>query len=100
MVEPSKGVVARSVAAEGELVNLSYLAGFPPSDLYWCGPAVIAHAWTQAAADAAADALTREIALREPEFAVPMVSPEQGRARGNENRARGIAPGRAVRHAG
>src|SRR5581483_4113161 len=78
MVEPSKSVVARSVVAEGDLVNLSYLAGFPPSDLYWCGPAVIAHAWSQAAADAAADALTREIALREPEFAVPMLSPDDG----------------------
>ena len=78
LVEPSKGVVARSVVAEGELVNLSYLAGFPPSDLYWCGPAVIAHAWTQEAADRAADALTREIALREAEFAVPMVSPDDG----------------------
>ena len=78
LVEPSKSVVARSVVAEGELVNLSYLAGFPPSDLYWCGPAVIAHAWSQAAADRAADALTREIALREPEFAVPMVSPDEG----------------------
>ncbi len=78
LVEPSKGVVAHSVVAEGDLVNLSYLAGFPPSDLYWCGPAVIAHAWSQQAADRAADALTREIALREPEFAVPMVPPEDG----------------------
>src|SRR6185295_6737067 len=34
LVEPSQSVVARSVVAEGELVNLSYLAGFPPSDLY------------------------------------------------------------------
>jgi microcystin degradation protein MlrC len=78
LVEPSRSVVARSVVAEGELVNLSYLAGFPPSDLYWCGPAVIAHGWSQQAADAAADALAREIALKEPEFAVPMVSPEEG----------------------
>ena len=78
LVEPSKSVVARSVVAEGELVNLSYLAGFPPSDLYWCGPAVIAHAWSQAAADVAADALAREIALAEPQFAVPMLSPEDG----------------------
>jgi microcystin degradation protein MlrC len=78
LVDPSRGVVARSVVAEGELVNLSYLAGFPPSDLYWCGPAVIAHAWSQVAADAAADALARQIALAEPEFAVPMVSPDDG----------------------
>src|SRR5262249_61312312 len=52
--------------------------GFPPSDLYWCGPAVIAHAWSQVAADAAADALCRDIALSEPNFAVPMLSPEAG----------------------
>jgi len=78
MVEPSQGLIARSVVADGDLVNLSYLAGFPPSDLYWCGPAVIAHAWSQAAADAAADALCRDIALSEPNFAVPMLSPEAG----------------------
>jgi microcystin degradation protein MlrC len=69
------------VAAEGELVNLSYLAGFPPSDLFWCGPAVVAHGWSQEAADRAADALLREIVMQEPNFAVEMVSPEEGVAR-------------------
>ncbi|MFM9941354.1 MAG: M81 family metallopeptidase [Hyphomicrobiaceae bacterium] len=78
LVEPSLSVVARSIVADGELINLSYLAGFPPSDLYWCGPAVIAHAWSQDAADRAADALARDIALKESEFAVPMVSPDVG----------------------
>src|SRR4051812_21854202 len=78
LVEPSRTIVSRSVLAEGDLVNLCYLAGFPPSDLFWCGPAVIAHAWTQEAADRAADGLAREIALREPEFAVPMVGPREG----------------------
>jgi microcystin degradation protein MlrC len=81
LVEPSRIIVSRSVVAEGDLVNLSYLAGFPPSDLYWCGPAVVVHAWTQEAADRAADALMREIALQEPNFAVEMVSPEEGVAR-------------------
>jgi microcystin degradation protein MlrC len=78
LVEPSRSVVARTTVAEGDLVNLSYLAGFPPSDLYWCGPAVVAHAFDQDSADAAADALVRAIALREAEFAVPMVPPEEG----------------------
>jgi microcystin degradation protein MlrC len=78
LVEPSKSVVARSLVAASEILNLSYLAGFPPSDLYWCGPAVVAHAFDQASADRAADALAREIALREAEFAVPMVAPEEG----------------------
>ena len=81
MVTPSQGIVARSQVLEGEVLNLSYLAGFPPSDLYWCGPAVIAHAWSQAAADAAADALMREIVMNEPGFAEPMVTPQEGVAR-------------------
>jgi microcystin degradation protein MlrC len=78
LVEPSQSIVAQSVVAAGDLVNLTYLAGFPPSDLYWCGPAVIAHAWSQQAADHAADALTRSIALLESAFAVPMLRPEDG----------------------
>ena len=80
LVEPSKSVVARSVVAEGELVNLSYLAGFPPSDLYWCGPAVIAHAWSQAAADAP-----------------PTRSPRDRPARGRVRRADGVARGGRAR---
>ncbi|MCX7142750.1 MAG: M81 family metallopeptidase [Proteobacteria bacterium] len=81
LVDPSKSVVARTKVAEGELINLSYLAGFPPSDLYWCGPSVIAHAWTQEAADRAADAMMEEIVAQEANFAEVMVSPEAGVAR-------------------
>jgi microcystin degradation protein MlrC len=39
---------------------------------------VIAHGFNQETADRAADALTRAIALREAEFAVPMVTPHEG----------------------
>ena len=78
LVEPSRSVVARSQVLEGDIVNLSYLAGFPPSDLFHCGPAVIAHAWSQDAADRAADALAHEIALKEPYFHEEMVSPAEG----------------------
>jgi len=78
LVEPSKSVVTRSRVTAGDQITLSYLAGFPPSDLYWCGPAVISHAWSQEAADRAADELAREISLQEPNFAVPMVNPEAG----------------------
>jgi microcystin degradation protein MlrC len=74
LVEPSRSIVAHSLTAQGDLFNLSYLAGFPPSDLFWCGPAVIAHARSQQAADAAADTFARQIALRESEFAVPMLA--------------------------
>ncbi|WP_375460554.1 M81 family metallopeptidase [uncultured Enterovirga sp.] len=77
LVEPSKGVVARTRTCEGGLVSLSYLAGFPPSDLHWCGPSVIAHAWSQAEADGAADSMMAAIEAEEPRFAERMVPPEQ-----------------------
>jgi microcystin degradation protein MlrC len=81
LVEPSAGIVAMSQLAEGEVVTLAYLAGFPPADLHWCGPSVVAHAWTQQAADEAADAMARAIEEREAEFAVEMVTPAEGVAR-------------------
>jgi len=81
LVEPSKGIAGMSRVVEGELVNLSYLAGFPPSDLEWCGPSVIAHAWTQQAADRAADEMLAAIEAQEARFAEEMVSPEEGVAR-------------------
>ncbi len=84
LVDPSKRVVDGSRVADGDLVNLSYLAGFPPSDLHWCGPSVIAHAWTQQAADRAADAMLEEILSQEANFAEEMVTPEVGVARAIE----------------
>jgi microcystin degradation protein MlrC len=81
LVAPSKEITGRSQVVNGDLINLSYLAGFPPSDLHWCGPSVIAHAWTQAAADRAADELLREIEKNEARFAEEMVGPEEGVAR-------------------
>jgi microcystin degradation protein MlrC len=81
LVEPSKSIAASSKVVEGDLVNLSYLAGFPPSDLQWCGPSVVAHAWTQEAADRAADEMLARIEAQEVRFAEKMVSPEEGVAR-------------------
>src|SRR5262249_11533588 len=54
------------------------------SDLHWCGPSVIAHAWTQAAADRAADEMEREVERSEASFAEEMVSPEAGVSRAIE----------------
>lgn len=84
LVDPSKHVVERSRVVDGNVLNLSYLAGFPPSDLHWCGPSVIAHAWTQAAADRAADEMLQAIVEREGTFAEEMVTPEEGVARAIE----------------
>src|SRR3546814_15961679 len=60
------------------VLSLGYLAGFPPADLYWCGPSIIVHAYSQPAADAAADALAGRIAALEPEFAEPLLTPDDG----------------------
>lgn len=81
LVDPSKHVVELTRVVDGDVLNLSYLAGFPPSDLHWCGPSVIAHAWTQEAADRAADSMLAAIVQREGEFAEEMVSPQEGVAR-------------------
>jgi microcystin degradation protein MlrC len=76
-IEPSKGVVRRALSLQGEdVLNVSYLAGFPPSDLHDCGPTVSVHAYTQAQADAAADALAAYVREREPDFAVPLLDPD------------------------
>jgi microcystin degradation protein MlrC len=78
LVEPTKALIAASVAGEGgDVVNLSYGAGFPPSDLAECGPAVVCHAYTQEAADKAADMLEAMVLEREAEFAEPLMTPDE-----------------------
>ncbi len=78
LVEPSKGIVEAAIARQThEMLSLAYLAGFPPSDLAECGPTVSAHAYSQAAADAAVDDITQMIALKEAEFAEPLFSPDE-----------------------
>ena len=78
MIDPSKLIVERAESLEGgDVLNVSYLAGFPPSDLAECGPSVSAHAYTQEKADAAVDALAREIEGREAEFAQPLLGPDE-----------------------
>ena len=78
MIDPSKLIVERAESLEGgDVLNVSYLAGFPPADLAECGPSVSVHAYSQEKADAAADALAREIESREAEFAQPLLEPDE-----------------------
>ena len=78
LVEPSKGIVATAVSRQtGEMLSLAYLAGFPPSDLANCGPTVSCHAYDQVVADAAVNELAQMIALKEADFAQPLLLPDE-----------------------
>ena len=77
LIEPTKGIVDASVAGEGgEILDLCYAAGFPPSDLDECGPSVVCHAYSQEAADAAADRLAAMVIAREDQFSEPLMEPD------------------------
>ena len=78
LIEPSKGIVEASVEGEGgEILDLCYAAGFPPSDLRECGPAVVCHAYSQEAADAAADGLAAMVNGLEGDFVEPLMQPDE-----------------------
>jgi len=78
MIDPSKAIIEKAAQLEGgDVLNASYLAGFPPSDLRECGPGVIVHAYTQARADQIADELAADVERREPEFAQPLLEPDE-----------------------
>ena len=93
MVPPSASIVAASVAGEGgEVLNLSYGAGFPPSDLAECGPGVVAHGYNRDGVDAAVAKLVSEIEAREAEFSEPLFSPDGAVAEANAISARASRP--------
>ncbi len=77
LVEPSKSIVEAAAARLSEdMLSLAYLAGFPPGDLRECGPTVSAHAYTQEEADAAVAEIAQMVALKEAEFAEPLLAPD------------------------
>ena len=77
LVEPSKALVDFSAASEGgEIANLCYAAGFPPSDLAESGPSVVCHGWSEAEVSAKATALAKMVTDREPQFAEELLDPD------------------------
>lgn len=78
MVEPSAGIVRKSAEGEGgDVLNLCYGAGFPPSDLAECGPGVIAHGYSEEEVEQAADYLNHYVLQLEPKFAEPLLTPDE-----------------------
>lgn len=77
LVSPSKDIVEAAMAREtDDTLSLAYLAGFPPADLRECGPTVSVHATSQEEADTAADEIALFVALKEAEFAEPLLQPD------------------------
>jgi microcystin degradation protein MlrC len=79
LVSPMSDVMAarQSIAAKLGAAELSLCFGFPYADFADCGCALAAYGVTQEAADAAADALLRELKLRETDFAQPVLPADQ-----------------------
>ncbi len=78
LVEPTKGIVEAATARQSDdTLSLAYLAGFPPADLRACGPTVSVHAYSQEEADSAADEIAQIVALKEAEFAEPLLQPDE-----------------------
>ncbi|MGA0393562.1 MAG: M81 family metallopeptidase [Rhodospirillales bacterium] len=83
MIEPSQSIVMASKAGEAgdvstsDVLTLAYLAGFPPSDQYWCGPSVVCHGYDHDAVEMAADRLEKLIEAHEADFAGVELTPDE-----------------------
>lgn len=78
LVDPSKAIVDATVAGEGgDVLNLCYAAGFPPSDLYECGPAVVCHGYDAAAVEAAAGRIEKMVLDNEAAFSERLYTPDE-----------------------
>lgn len=74
--QPARGLYARlPELVAGEVAALGFACGFPLSDIREAGPAVVAYAGSQTAADGAADALLAEAAACEADFRGDLYAP-------------------------
>ncbi len=79
VMEPARGIYDRMAALEGgDVSTVSFFPGFPAADFPECGPTVVAYGATQAAADAAADAVAADVNAAEPAFAGQAFDPDAG----------------------
>lgn len=77
--EPARAIYDLVADTEtGALTSTSFFFGFPAADFAGCGPTVICYGETQAAADIAADTITRAVVDAEPAFAGKTYDPDEG----------------------
>ena len=77
MVEPTAGGYNKLAQLEQEdgMLSVSFTPGFPPADIWDCGPVVVAYGEHQENADRAVDTLFDGILQHEEEFQVERLSP-------------------------
>jgi microcystin degradation protein MlrC len=77
--QPTKGIYEKLAALESAAVpTLSFAPGFPAADFEHCCPSIFAYGQTQAAADAAADAIAALVERHEDDFDGKIYSPDEG----------------------
>jgi microcystin degradation protein MlrC len=77
--QPTKGIYEKLAALESAAVpTLSFAPGFPAADFEHCCPSIFAYGRTQAAADAAADAIAALVESHEDDFEGKIYSPDEG----------------------
>ena len=83
MVEPTAGVYNKLAQLEQEdgVLSVSFTPGFPPADIWDCGPVVVAYGDDQENADRAVDTLFDAILQHEEEFQVERLSPGEAASR-------------------
>lgn len=81
LVHPSTTVINAAREQGPDLYCLSYLAGFPSSDLAQCGPSVVAYGITQAAADSEARRVADIIESLESDFRAEMLPVDEAVSR-------------------
>lgn len=77
-VEPFKSVYGELASSDdADISSVDIAAGFPASDIYECGPAVIAYGRDQGAVDLRADRLYNRMLAAEPQYQNPLVPIDQ-----------------------
>ncbi len=80
VIEPCKSIyrlIEEIEADDEEVYSLSFLPGFPLSDIHDCGPSVIAYGASPAVAERAVDLIVKEIAARETDFSCDLLTPDE-----------------------
>lgn len=93
LMDPAKAVYDAMEAMEtGEVWTTSFTPGFPPADIYDCGPAIFAYGTTQSAADKAVVQIVADIEARRAAFDGGYFSPSEAVAEAGRLNAEGVRP--------